>query len=338
MTKRISLKDVAANAGVSYQTVSKVLNGQIHVLPETADRVWKAAHNLGYRPNHNARNLRSQQSRMIGYSWEPEKPNHANHILDTFLTSMVEEAEAAGYHLLPFPFRQGENLIDGYRELIDSGKVDGFVISSVNYHDPRAEYLLERQFPFVAFGRSNPELDFPYVDVDGTAGLQLANEYLISRGHRRIAVLAWPETSRVGNNRLEGYLAALKAAGLPIEPELISREEGIFANARTATEYWLSLPTDRRPTGVVALNDTMAIGAVQAGLGKGLAIGTELAVVGFDDSPMAEYLSPPLTTVRQPIREVGRKCVELLVARLKGKPLPEKRVLVKPELIVRASA
>jgi DNA-binding LacI/PurR family transcriptional regulator len=338
MTKRISLKDVAATAGVSYQTVSKVLNGQIHVLPETADRVWKAAHQLGYRPNHNARNLRSQRSGMIGYSWEPEQPNHANHILDIFLTSMVEEAEAAGYHLLPFPFRQGDNLIDGYRELIDAGRVDGFVISSVNYHDPRAEYLLERQFPFVAFGRSSPELDFPYVDVDGAAGLRIATEHLIARGHRRIAALAWPESSRVGSDRFEGYRAALDQAGLPLDPALIVREEGTFANARAATERWLTLADSRRPTGIVAFTDTMAIGAVQAGQARGLHIGRDLAVVGFDDSPMAEYLSPPLTTVRQPIRAVGRKCVEMLVARLKGQTLPEKKVLVDPELIVRATA
>jgi DNA-binding LacI/PurR family transcriptional regulator len=338
MAKRISLKDVAANAGVSYQTVSKVLNGQIQVLPETADRVWKAAHQLGYRPNYNARNLRSQRSRMIGYSWEPEQPNHANHILDIFLTSMVEEAEAAGYHLLPFPFRQGEDLIDGYRELIDSGRVDGFVLSSVNYHDPRAAYLLERQFPFVAFGRSSPELDFPYVDVDGCAGLRIATDYLIKRGHTRIAALAWPESSRVGNDRFEGYREALTIANIPMDADLIVREEGTVANARAATERWLALPVDRRPTGIVAFTDTMAIGAVQAGQARGLNIGSDLAVVGFDDSPMAEFLSPPLTTIRQPIREVGCQCVEMLIARLEGEGLPEKKVLVQPELVVRASA
>ena len=338
MTKRVSIKDVAVTAGVSYQTVSKVLNGQIHVLPETADRVWKSARQLGYSPNHNARNLRAQRSRLIGYSWEPEKPDQANPILDVFLTSMVEEAEAAGYHLLPFPFRQGDNQLAGYEELIDSGRVDGFVISSVNYRDPRAEYLVERQFPFVAFGRSSSDLDFPYVDVDGAAGLRLATDHLIGRGHRRIAVLAWPETSRVGNDRFEGYQAALVAAGLPVVPDLISRAEGTAENARAAAERWLALEDNRRPTGIVALTDTMAIGAIQAGQARGFTIGRDLGIVGFDNSPMAEYLAPPLTSIRQPIRAVGHKCIEMLVARLKGEPLPEKKVLFKPELVVRASA
>src|SRR3989337_1939693 len=96
--KRVTIKDVAARAGVAYQTVSKVINGQVHVLPETEARIWDAARELGYKPNHNARNLRTQRSRMIGYSWVPIRPGQANHILDSFLTSMVAEAEAAGYH------------------------------------------------------------------------------------------------------------------------------------------------------------------------------------------------------------------------------------------------
>src|SRR5688572_20311327 len=105
MKNRITIKDVAARAGVAYQTVSKVINGQAQVSAETEARIWEAARALGYRPSHTARSLRARRSQMIGYSWEPSLPGEANHILDLFLTSMVEAAEAAGYHLLPFPFR-----------------------------------------------------------------------------------------------------------------------------------------------------------------------------------------------------------------------------------------
>ncbi|MBI5830113.1 MAG: LacI family DNA-binding transcriptional regulator [Chloroflexi bacterium] len=338
MKKRVSIKDVAKRADVSYQTVSKVLNDKAHVLPETAERVWQAARHLGYRPHHNARNLRAQRSRMIGYSWVPEKPNQANHILDMFLTSMVEVAKAAGYHLLPFPYREGDDGVVGYRELIDTGRVDGFILSSMNYEDPRARFLLEQQFPFVAFGRSNPEMDFPYVDVDGASGLQLATEHLISQGHRRIAVLAWPEHSRVGDDRLQGYQAAMNAAGLPTDPDLIARGENNFERARDATGRWLTWDADRRPTGIVALTDIMAIGAIHAGQARSLTIGRDLAIVGFDDAPMAQYLWPPLTSVRQPTREAGRKCVELLVALIEGKELAARQVLLQPELIVRQSS
>lgn len=338
MTKRISIKDVAQRASVSYQTVSKVLNGHKHVASDTADRIWEAARELGYRPNHNARNLRTQRSRMIGYSWEPEKPNQVNPVLDLFLTSMVEEAEAAGYHLLPFPFRHGENMVAGYRELIDSGRVDGFVLSSMNYHDPRARFLLERGFPFVVFGRSDPELDFPYVDVDGAAGLYSSTKFLIEHGHRRVAIIGWPEDSRVGNDRMSGYLAALNTAGLPVDQELIAHVEGTFEAALAVTEQWLAREADYRPTAIVTVSDTMAIGAIHAGQARGLTIGRDLAVIGFDDSPLAQYLWPPLSSIRQPIRDVGRKCVEVLVALMEGKTPAERQVLLQPELLIRRSS
>lgn len=338
MSKRITLKHVASQAGVSYQTVSKVINGRAHVLPATEARIWEAARALGYRPHHHARNLRAQRSRMIGYSWVPATPDQVNHILDMFLTSMVEEAEAAGYHLLPFPYREGDDQVAGYRELIDTGKVDGFVLTSVNYHDARARFLNERGFPFVAFGRSDPDLDFPYVDVDGGAGLRMAVEHLLSHGRQRVAILGWPEGSRVGDERMAGYVDALETAGAPLDPEWIARGEGTFDFGLQTTRRWLDLEPDRRPNGIVALNDTMAIGAIHAGQARGLTIGRELAVVGFDDAPMAQYLWPPLTTVRQPIREAGRKCVGILVKLLTGETPAERRVLLQPRLIVRASA
>lgn len=337
-TRRITIKDVAAKAGVAYQTVSKVINGQAHVLPETEARVWEAARELGYKPNHNARNLRAQRSRMIGYSWVTAKADQAHHILDMFLTSMVEEAEAAGYHLLPFPYREGDEQVEGYRELIDTGKVDGFVLSSVNYNDPRVRFLLERKFPFVAFGRSGLDSDFPYVDVDGAAGLRQATEHLLRHGHRQIAALAWPAESRVGNDRLAGYLSALQAAGLAASPDLIARGAGTFDFGQFATQQWLSMATERRPTAIVAVTDTMAIGAMRACQESGLTIGRDMAIVGFDDAPMSQYLWPALTSVRQPIRQAGHKCIELLIALLEGKAPLQPKILLTPELVVRASA
>jgi DNA-binding LacI/PurR family transcriptional regulator len=293
---------------------------------------------LDYRPNQIARNMRVMRSYMIGYSWVPTTPNQANHILDQFLSSMVLEAEAAGYHLLPFPYREGDAHVDDYRELINTGRVDGFVLSSVNYDDPRIAFLLEENFPFVAFGRSNPELDFPYVDVDGAAGMLQATQYLISLGHCRIAVIGWPEDSRVGNERLRGYREAMHAAGIEICPEWIERGEGAFEFGRHAAARLLNLPAPNRPSAIVALNDTLAIGALHAAREQGLGVGREIAVIGFDDAPMSQYLLPPLTTIRQPIREAGRKCVEFLIARMKGDQRLEHQVLLKPELIVRASA
>ncbi len=137
---------------------------------------------------------------------------------------------------------------------------------------------------------------------------------------------------------MQGYVEAMRAQGRLIEPHLIARGEGTFEFGRAATERWLDGDPAQRPTAIVALNDTMAIGAMHAGQGRGLTIGQELAVIGFDDAPMAQYLWPPLTTIRQPIRAIGLKCIEMLTMLLEGKTLTERQVLFQPQLIVRASA
>ncbi len=338
MGRRVTLKQVAALAGVSYQTVSKVLNGKASVSKETEKRIWEAVRQLGYRPHLMARGLRSQRSQLIGYSWPPSPPSQPNPILDQFLQSMFQAAEREGYHLLTFPHHEGEAQVEAYRELIDTARVDGFIISAVEWDDPRIAFLLERGFPFVAFGRANPEWDFPYVEVDGTAGMREATRYLLSLGHRRIFALAWPEPSRVGQDRLRGYLEAMQAAGIQPAPDWIARGEGAFEFGYAATSRWLQRPPEERPTAIVALNDVMAIGAMQAVQEHGLRVGQDVSIVGFDDYPLVEYLSPALTTVRQPIEEVGRRIVDMLVRILKDEPLEERHVLLSPELIVRASS
>jgi len=338
MSHKVTLKEVAARAGVSYQTVSKVLNGQVQVTQETKHRIMQAVHELGYRPNQIARNMRSRRSNMIGYSWVPTSPDQPNHILDQFLTSMVQEAMQAGYHLLPFPYRDGDQHVDDYRELIETGRVDGFVHSSVNFDDPRIAFLLKRSFPFVAFGRSSPDLDFCYVDVDGADGIRQEVEYLIEQNHRRVGALAWPEASRVGRDRMQGYAEAMRSAGIEIDYGLICRGEGTFDFGYRAALELLRMPADQRPTAIVAWNDTQAIGAIHAAQSLGLSVGEDIVIAGFDDAPMAQYLLPPLTTVRQPIQSAGRKCVEMLVSLMQGKQPQERQVLLKPELILRASA
>lgn len=338
MTRRVTLKEVATQAGVSYQTVSKVLNGQVHVSKPTEERIRQAARALGYRPNHIARSLRSHQTKLIGYSWEDTPPNQFNPILDQFLESMVQAAEGYGYHLLAFPFRHGDERLALYRELIDTNRVDAFVISSVNYNDPRIPFLQSQNFPFVAFGRSNPEWTFPWVDVDGKAGLHLMMDHLLAQGHRRIFALAWPAESRVGQDRMEGYLEALAAAGLTTQEDWIRRGEGTYECGLEETARWLTLPKKHRPTAIVAFNDNMAIGAMSAARQAGLQVGVDLAVTGFDDIPMGQYLTPPLTSVRQPIWDVGKLVMEKLLEIFNHKKSEQSQILVKPELVIRESS
>jgi DNA-binding LacI/PurR family transcriptional regulator len=337
MVKRVTLKDVAERAGVSFQTVSKVLNNQVRASRETEARIWEAVEALQYRPNLLARSMREQRSRLIGYSWAPSHPDLGNPILDQFLQSMAQTASIAGYHILTFPYQPGKRGLDSYGDLIDSRMVDGLVLSSIEFNDPRIQYLQERGFPFVAFGRSNPNWDFPFVDVDGGEGLSLVVNHLVSLGHERIFVLAWPESSRVGQNRLDGLLSALEKNGLALPVERIARGEGFYTFGYETVKQWVALPVEARPTAIIAFNDAMAVGAMNAAQEAGLRVGYDIAITGFDDSPMTRYLDPPLTTIRQPIWEVGQLVISILLSSLDNTPCLDDRVLLPPRLIVRQS-
>lgn len=335
----VTIKEVAVAAGVSYQTVSKVMNHQIQVTKETEKRIWDAVNTLGYKPSYTARSLRSQRSYTIGYSWPPTPIGQTNSILDTFLHSMFLAAEAHGYYLLTFPYHDNnqENL-DTYTSLIDTGRVDGFILSSIEYNDPQVLLLLERNFPFVAFGRSNPELNFSWIDVDGGEGIQQETKHILEQGHHNVGVLAWPEGSRVGDNRISGYFSVMESAGIPINPAWIKRGDGNFDVGFQATLELLDLPEDIRPTALITMNDMMAVGAMQAAKSRGLIIGKEFAVGGFDDFPMVQYLDTPLTTLRQPIVEVGQKIIDMLLTQINAEgPFEPQTMMLKPELVIRSS-
>ncbi len=339
-SRRVTIKQVAQRAGVSYQTVSKLLNKQVRLAPDTEARIWEAVQALGYRPLYMARGLRSRRSRTLGYSWTPVLPGGANPILDTLLSSMLQAAEAEDYHLLCFPHHpEPGRQLDAYRELYETGRVDGFILSSVEYDDPRVLALLERHVPFVAFGRSNPELEFPCIDVNGGEGLRQAVAHLVELGHRRIAALAWPPGSRVGNNRLQGYLTGMEQAGLTVDPAWLLRGEGQMAFGYDAANTLLDLPPARRPTAVVALNDLMAIGALRAAQHRGLSVGRDLAVTGFDDMDLDRYIQPALTSIRQPVWEIGQRLIHLMLEILREEPPASPAcVLLDPSLIVRESS
>jgi DNA-binding LacI/PurR family transcriptional regulator len=334
----VTIKDVAERADVSTATVSYVLNESAPIGEATRARVLAAAAELGYRPSAIARGLRAQESRNVGYSCHDVLPEHWHPILDRFLHSMAEAAQVQAYHILMFPSGHDGKPWLPYEELMLTGRVDGFVLSGTNLDDERIRYLMDKDFPFVAFGRANEGWDFPYVDVDGEAGIRQAVEHLLSLGHRRIGLIAWPETSLTGYYRYQGYVGALREAGVSPDPAWIVRVEHTEASGYQGMHALLNLPPDRRPTAVIALSDLMAIGAMNAIYEAGLRPGRDMAVVGFDDMPIVRYLRPPLTTLRQPIAEVGRRVVDMLIHLIRGEEVAERKVLLSPELIVRDSS
>lgn len=336
---RATLKDVAARAGVSYQTVSKVLNQQGSVTPATEARIWQAARELNYRPNVSARNLRTQSSRLIGYAWQRAADTAPRPILDQFLYHAALAFEKEGYHLLTFIVDRDEHAdFTSYQELYGRNQVDGFILADTNHDDPRIEFLIEQQIPFASFGRANDDWHFCWVDVDGRYGMRTVIDHLLQRGHRRIALLTWPAGSEAGAYREAGYEEALRAAGIAVDPAWIMRGENSVQHGANGITRLLAMPAAERPTAVACVSDNIAVGAINAATAAGFQVGEDLAITGFDDAPLAQFLHPPLTSVRQPIPAVGQHVANLLLKQINEDPVAEMGILLKPELIIRASS
>lgn len=339
MPKPVTLKDVAYKAGVSYQTVSKVIRNQLQVTPEVHARIQTAIQELDYHPNVAARNLRTRSSFLIGYSWESNSLRETGPILEQFQHSIVACAEEFGYHILLFPHNAQRKLHTIYEELVRTRRVDAFILSCIEYDDARLPILAELNVPMVAFGHADSGHPEYFVDVDGRAGIYDVITHLIAEGHRRIAIIAWPDHSRVGAERLVGYWDAMGDAGLKVDSRWVIRGTGEIEFGYSATCELLNLPEPERPTAIATVLDTIAIGAIQAVEACGYQVGTHVAVTGFDDMPVARHLKPSLTTVRQPVWDVGRAVIQLLMAQLRDETGDVARQqFFKPELIVRESS
>ncbi|MEU5546450.1 LacI family DNA-binding transcriptional regulator [Streptomyces sioyaensis] len=329
----VTLAMVARRAGVSAQTVSNALNAPDLLRPETLERVRRAIDEMGYRPSRAAQTLRTRSSKLIGYGIRPTPPGTTPPVMDRFLHALSEAADAAGYRVLLFASPPGGASLEGHEELLDQHDVDGFVLSNTERNDPRQAWLAKRGVPFVGFGRmwSRRQIG-DWVDVDGAMGTQAAVEHLIALGHRKIAFLGWPRGSGVGDDRAEGWQRAMRRHQLPTRGQRAQSVDDVDA-ACTAVEPLL----DAGATAVVAASDTLALGCYRALRERGASPGRDVAVVGFDDSPIAALLSPGLTTLAQPLEAVGLECVRLLLARMADPAAPPERLLLEPSLVIRDS-
>ncbi|MGP3991943.1 LacI family DNA-binding transcriptional regulator [Streptomyces sp. 3N207] len=331
----VTLSMVAARVGVSPQTVSNALNSPDLLRPETLERVRRAIDEMGYRPSRAAQMLRTRSSKLIGYGVRPSPPGTTAPVLDRFLHALSEAADEAGFRILLFASPPGSASLKGYEELLDQHRVDGFLLSDTDErNDPRQAWLANRGVPFVAFGRMWSKRQIgDWVDVDGACGTDAAVEHLIALGHRKIAFLGWQRGSGLGDDRADGWQRAMQRHGLPTRGRRAQSLDDVDA-ARTAVEPLL----DAGATAVVAASDTLALGCFHALRERGATPGRDVAVTGFDDSPMAAVLSPGLTTLAQPLEAVGRECVRLLLARMSDPAAPPERLLLEPALVTRDSA
>lgn len=332
----VTLRDIARETGYSVTTVSRALNDYNDVSPATKQVIRDAAERLGYHPNITAQHLQRRRTDTLGFIIPTVGPRFSDPFFIEFLTGIGNEASTHGYDLLVSTQSPGPQEIDVYRRFVRGKRVDGLIIVRTRRQDRRISYLMEQGFPFVAFGRTEEDGTFPFVDEDGRAGIAQATQHLIDQGHNRIAFIAADQQFMFAHERLMGYVETMQANGIAVDERLIVEGDLSQRSGRRAAGRLLELPEP--PTAIMATNDLMALGAMAAIQAHGLAVGRDVAVTGFDDIPLAAHSHPPLTTVRQPIYEIGTMACEMLIGMLRGATLDPQQVILEPTLVVRASS
>jgi len=332
----VTLKDIARKTGKSVTTVSRALNGYGDVSSETKNLVLRVAEELGYTPNTFAQRLQKRRTDTIGLIIPTFGPRFSDPFFSEFLAGIGNRAAQFGYDLLVSTHAPGEGELIAYRAAIATRRVDGFILVRTRRKDARVDYLLGADFPFVAFGRVEDNLNFPFVDEDGTYGMRQVVSHLVAQGHSRIACIVPSLDLMFTHYRIRGFKDGLEEAGLGVDDALIVVGDLTQRGGYEQAGKLLDLPSP--PTAIVACNDLMAFGAMSAAQERGLVVGRDLAVTGFDDIPMAEYSHPPLSTVHQPIYQIGGMVCEMLIRLIQDKKLDERYLLMKPDLVVRQSS
>ena len=329
----VTIRQVALHAGVSRQTVSNVLNAPHRVDPVTRQRVRASIEVLGYRPNRNARNLAARRAGLIGYC-VPITTTPSS-FMDRFLHLLAAEVEGSGRHVLLFT---GTADVDVYADLVAQRAVDGFVLADTVDQDPRHRWLADHNVPFVSFGRTgNGDQPGPWVDLDGAAVCHRLVDRLHDLGRSRIAFVGGRGVTVQNVERLRGWKAGCTALDLPADRLALAEADTVEAGGAAMRDL---LDSEVIPDAVIAVSDPLAVGVHREVRRRGLRPGTDVAVTGFDDSPLASVVDGGLTSVRQPVERFARTVVDLLECAdsTTTSANSDRGVLLPGEIISRGSA
>lgn len=333
--RRSTINDVAREAGVSKKTVSRVINQSPFVKEETRERVAAVIEMLGFTPDPQARGLAFRRSFLVGLIYDNPSPTYVVNMQQGVLDAL----KGSGLELVVHPCnRDAPSLLEDIRGFVERQRLFGVVMPPSVSEDERViELLRELECPYVRI--ASVALDEPQsmvVTHDGIGAAEAA-DHLADLGHRRIALVRGPDLFRSSAVRGRGFQDALAARGVPLDPAYDFKGAYTFESGVEAGRALLAL--DVPPTAIFTLNDDMALGVMQAARERGLELPRDLSVVGFDDLPMAARAWPNLTSVRLPIRDMGRMAAEKLLAPMRGlDPAALQQPDVRPALVVRRSA
>ncbi len=325
--KKINIAEVARTAGVSTTTVSRVINRVATVSEENRRRVLETVKKLKYHPNPSAQRLASGKTNTIGLLIPRFEGVFLSYYALQVIKGIGNAAERLRCDLLL-------HITDG-KTFINPSAVDGALFVDINGCEELLDRTIDEKLPTVVLNHYLQDLPVSCVAIDNKTAAERVVDYLVRLGHREIATITGDLKTQAGLDRFDGFVNAMKARGIPVKDEYIRFGDFNLKSARTAGEALLSLKD--RPTAVFVGSDEMALEVINLALAKGIRVPEELSVVGFDDNPVAEHGRVPLTTVRQPLTDMGRTGVELLFRQMHGKKRTPTKLLLPTELIERGS-
>lgn len=327
-----TIKQVAQAAGVSFTTVSHVINNSRPVSDEARRAVLAAVEQLHYVPSALARSLRSRSTGTIGLII----PNNTNPYFSEVARGIEDSCYAAGYSVILCNSDDDAVKQREYLNVLLTKRCDGLILSALA--DSDGELLRKMKVPAVLLDRAPCDLAIDAVAVDNRAGGVLAARHLLGLGRRRLACIAGPREVSISNERIAGVRSAMADAGVPLADALCYHSDFSSAGGYAAALDLLALPKGQRPDALFCCNDLMAFGALRAAAERGIAVPGELAVVGFDDIDLASFVHPALTSVAQNTRELGHITAACLLARIADPALPRQQRSIAPVLHVRGSS
>lgn len=330
---KATIDDVAALAGVSMKTVSRVMNNEPNVRPATREKVQAAIAELNYHPNMSARSLAGNRSYLLGLLYGIPS---AHYVLD-IQEGVLDVCRPQGYELLVHPCNhQDANLMDDVIDLVRNKRIDGVMVTPpISDQMPLLINLKKQGIPFVRVAPTENKALSPYVETNDREATYDMTCKLIAMGHKRIGFICGDPDHRAVTLRFEGYKAALIENDILINDDLVAQGTNRFDSGEDCARKLLKLKN--RPTAIFAATDDMAAGAMMVAHQMGVKIPEDLSIAGFDDTPVAHKIWPAMTTVRQPIQQMAKKATELLIKQLRGKDVQLPASMLTSSLIMRES-
>ena len=326
-----TIKDVARLVGVHPSTVSRVINDHPRISERTRNKVLFAIKKLGYTPDAIARGLKLKKTYTLGVLI----PDITNPFFAEIGRGVEDAANKNSFNVILCNTDDKLKKERTYLEILKGKRVDGLILGTAHIRDKSILELEKKKFPYILISRNIERLDKNCIIIDDVAGGIMATEYLIKLGHHRIAHITGPLKTRSALNRLKGYKLALKKYKIKYQEELVEEGDFRIKGGYQAMKRFLKLTEP--PTAIFAANDLLALGAMQAIQKKKYHIPEDFCIIGFDDISLASFVYPPLTTIRQPMQEMGALAVKMLLKIIEEGEFNQRKVVLKPKLIIRDS-